>query len=210
MAKTEIVNIDHPRRAYHFVGSTLRDGREIPADGEWLVQPGEIVMCASGLHASLHPFDALNYAPGNTLCLVELAGTIIHGDDKVVAKKRRIVARIDSEKLCREFARDCARSVLHLWDAPEVVKEYSQFVGDGKHLNYYFVTDRGHVVMIADDAEAAYYRWLAIAQSTPLHECALEDRLTGVIASVEPISETDDTLCVQDDYRFWSQSNDTE
>ena len=37
---------------YHFVGSTLRDGRPVPPDGEWLVHDGPVEMCASGLHAA--------------------------------------------------------------------------------------------------------------------------------------------------------------
>lgn len=64
---------------YHFVKGTLRDGRPVPADGEWLEHKGSLVMCESGLHASAHPFDALRYAPGATLCLVELDGEIIDG-----------------------------------------------------------------------------------------------------------------------------------
>ena len=41
--------------AFHFVGDTLRDGRPIPSDGEWLTHDGPVVMCISGLHASLEP-----------------------------------------------------------------------------------------------------------------------------------------------------------
>ena len=111
-------------RAYHFVGDTLRDGRPIPPDGAWLEHDGPLKLCESGLHASLHPFDALTYAPGATLCLVELRGTIIHDVDKCVAQRRRIVARIDATALLRDFARACARDVLHLWDAPDVVRRY--------------------------------------------------------------------------------------
>lgn len=65
----------------------------------------------------------------------------------------------------------------------------SQFVGDGNALNYYFVTDRGHVVTITDYYPAARERYHALARRYPLVECALEDRQTGVIASVEPISD---------------------
>ena len=110
--------------AYHFVGQTLRDGRPIPPDGEWLEHDGPLVMCESGLHASAHPFDALQYAPGATLCLVELDGEIITEGDKSVAMRRRIVTRIDATDLLRSFARQCASDVLHLWDAPQAVKDY--------------------------------------------------------------------------------------
>ena len=110
--------------AYHFVGDRLRDGRPVPPDGEWLVHDGPLVLCQTGLHASRHPFDALTYAPGPILCRVEMAGTIIESDDKLVASRRRIVARVDATVLCRDFARACARDVLHLWDAPDVVRRY--------------------------------------------------------------------------------------
>jgi len=110
--------------AYHFVGKTLRDGRPVPADGEWLEHDGELELCASGLHASLDPFDALQYAPGSTLCLVELGGEIAHGHGKVVATRRKIIKRIDAEPLMLEFARWCALQVIELWDAPDVVRQY--------------------------------------------------------------------------------------
>lgn len=50
--------------AWHFVGETLRDGRPVPPDGEWLTHDGVCVLCESGLHASRDPFDALYHAPG--------------------------------------------------------------------------------------------------------------------------------------------------
>ncbi len=111
--------------AWHFVGDKLRDGRDIPADGEWLIHGGPVVPCKFGLHASKHPLDALMYAPGSTLCLVELAGKIVpHNSDKVVASERKIIARKDVTGLLRNFARIQARSVLDLWNAPKVVRKY--------------------------------------------------------------------------------------
>jgi hypothetical protein len=111
-------------RAYHFVAEKLRDGRPIPADGEWLEHDGLVVMCESGLHASRHPADALEYAPGTTLCLVDVEGVVAEGEDKLVARRRRIVARVDATALLRGYARWCALRVAHLWDAPAVVREY--------------------------------------------------------------------------------------
>ncbi|HED4877355.1 TPA: hypothetical protein R4K21_003174, partial [Stenotrophomonas maltophilia] len=110
--------------AFHFVADTLRDGRPVPADGELLIHDGEVELCAQGLHASIDPYDALTYAPGNVLCLVELSGTIVRGYDKVAASERRIIKRIDAEPLMREYARWCALQVIELWDAPEVVRQY--------------------------------------------------------------------------------------
>ena len=112
--------------AYHFCGDTLRDGRPIPADGEWLTHDGNVVMCASGLHASRHPFDALQYAPGPILCRVECEDGVTEHDDKLVCRRRRIIKRIDATDLCWQAARRYALDVIHLWDAPAVVRQYLQ------------------------------------------------------------------------------------
>jgi hypothetical protein len=110
--------------AYHFVGKTLRDGRPIPPNGVWLEEQLPLKMCKHGLHASKHVADAIGYAPDVTLCLVELDGEIIEGADKVVAPRRRILARFDATELLWEDARASALSVMHLWNAPDVVRRY--------------------------------------------------------------------------------------
>lgn len=103
-------------RAWHFIaGDKLRDGTTAPKDGKWLKFDGKPVMCHKGLHASIDAFDALRYAPGETLCLVDCAGTVIHGDDKLVCTERRIIVRMDATSLLRYFARQQALSVLHLY-----------------------------------------------------------------------------------------------
>jgi hypothetical protein len=111
-------------KAYWFFGDTLRNGDPVPADGEWLEVSGPLVICEHGLHASMHPFDALRYARGNNLALVEIDGDIISQNDKVCARRRRIIRRIDATDMLRLFARQCALDVIHLWDAPPVVRQY--------------------------------------------------------------------------------------
>lgn len=118
--------------AWHFVGDTLRDGRPVPPDGEWLVHAGAAVMCESGLHASRKPSQALKYAPGAILCLVECEDIVDEQDDKLVCRRRRIVKRIDATDLMRTFARKCALSVIHLWDAPAIVREYLETGDESK------------------------------------------------------------------------------
>lgn len=113
--------------AWHFVGDTLRDGSPIPPDGVTLRHDGPVIPCESGLHASRHPFDALQYAPGDTLCLVRCGGIIVpHGkpEDKIACSERTIIARMDAEPLLRYFARMQALSAVHLWSAPQVVLDY--------------------------------------------------------------------------------------
>ena len=113
-----------PIKAWHFCGDTLRDGRAIPADGEKLIHTGDLELCASGFHASKRILDTLKYAPGSTICRVELSGTTIECDDKLVASERTILWRIDGEYTLWRFARMCALDVVHLWDAPDAVLDY--------------------------------------------------------------------------------------
>jgi hypothetical protein len=108
---------------YHFVGLKLRDDRETPPDGVWLEHEGELVMCKSGLHFSENAFDALAYAPGTILCLVEVEDFTTDGD-KGVARRRKILQRVDITEQLKSFARWCALRVVHLWDAPEVVVQF--------------------------------------------------------------------------------------
>lgn len=112
-------------KAWHFVGDTLRDGSSVPADGVWLKHTGPVVICHAGFHASRDPFDALQYAPGATLCYVEMRGDVQEQNDKLVARKRRIICRMDATDMLWYFARMQALSVIHLYDNPQdVVLDY--------------------------------------------------------------------------------------
>jgi len=109
-------------KAWHFVGEKLRDGRPVPPDGEWLEHDGELIMCASGLHACRRIIDALWYAPGNIICRVELGGKIIVDGEKLVATRRKILWRVDGDEPLREFIRWCSRkstrnTTAMAWDA---------------------------------------------------------------------------------------------
>ena len=104
-------------KAWHFTADKLRDGRPLPRNGRWLKHDGPVEICKSGLHASREPFDALQYAPGARLHLVELADVVDQQSDKVVARKRKIIASIDATELLRYFARMQAVSCLDAWTA---------------------------------------------------------------------------------------------
>ena len=110
--------------AWHWVNKTLRDGSPIPRDGKWLEYKGIIRMCKSGLHASRTPWQALEYARGNTLCLVEVDGIVTEGADKLVCSRRKIIARMAAESLLRYFSRMQALSVVDKWDVPDVVLDW--------------------------------------------------------------------------------------
>ena len=110
--------------AYHFTSDKLRDGRPIPAIREELRHDGRVKICASGLHASRHVFDALRFAPGHMLHKVECREIVAEEDDKLVCRSRTITTTIDATDVLRRFARKSALEVIHLWDAPDVVRKY--------------------------------------------------------------------------------------
>ena len=92
-----------PVLGWHFVGQTLRGGRPIPVDGEMLMQNGPIIPCKNGLHASVKVLDALQFAPGTTLCRVQLSGTAVEqGGTKHAASARVIQAVADINHALKE------------------------------------------------------------------------------------------------------------
>ena len=113
-----------PVLAYHFTnGYHLRDGAPLETGREYVFD-GDPVMCESGYHASRHVFDAMENAPGSILSRVECKEITDECDDKLVCRRRRVIATIDATKILRKFARMCALDVIHLWDAPDVVVRY--------------------------------------------------------------------------------------
>lgn len=115
-----------PILAWHFLHNSglLRDGRQPPPDGVWLEHEGPIVICESGLHASVRAIDALNYTLGSLVCRVECEGDVQFADDKLVCRRRRILWRADATAALRLFARRQALSVAHLWDIPDAMYQF--------------------------------------------------------------------------------------
>jgi len=100
---------------YHFLKSDRRLQFEPYTPvvvGETLVYPGEPELCMTGLHASKRIIDALKYAPGPILCIVELGGEIIHGKDKAVAQERTVSWMQDISPTLHEFACQVAEEAL--------------------------------------------------------------------------------------------------
>ena len=100
------------------------DGREIAVGVTHEVE-GDPVLCDHGLHASKSILDAYQYATSGIVWRVKLSGKISLGDDKMCATRREYLAGgIDISDVLREFAREQALSVAHLWDVPVIVKQY--------------------------------------------------------------------------------------
>lgn len=96
-----------------------------------------------------------------------------------------------------------AKKGPHEWsprDRLEVLEKLArELVGDGKSPNLFFVSCEGNIILISKDFDVAYAEWREHARARD-HESALEDRKTGVIASVEPESdEPGARLLVHDD-----------
>lgn len=120
-----------PIKAWHFLSNnaTLRDGSGPVRVGETYSIPDdtEVVPCEWGMHASVRAIDALRYAPGSVVCRVEVWGDVQqhgHPEDKIVGRHRKVLAIADGGAVLRKFARLCALDVIHLWDAPDVVRRY--------------------------------------------------------------------------------------
>jgi hypothetical protein len=115
--------------AWHFLEEDakhrpiLRDGSRLVV-GKWYEHTSPLVMCESGYHASTLALDALQYAPGQWVSLVEVDGTIERGDDKLVCTRRRALWAYDATEQLRLFARNCALNVANLWEMPAIVREY--------------------------------------------------------------------------------------
>ena len=178
-------------RAYHFVSSTLRDGSPIPADGEWLTFKGKPICCEQGYHASKHVADAVQFAPGATLCLVDINGDWVEQSDKLCATKRRIVARFDATELLRADARASALSVIHLWEAPAIVRQYLE-TGDesiraearkaaAAYAAYAYAYAAAYTASDAAADAAAYAADAAAYAARSKHRQASRDRLQAAV-----------------------------
>lgn len=71
------MTLSPPRLAWHFLADDrrLRFGdHELVEAGKTYTAKGRLAMCSNGMHASERALDALQYAPGATVCRVRLSG----------------------------------------------------------------------------------------------------------------------------------------
>src|SRR5574343_1909077 len=107
---------------FHFAAKTLRDGTPPPRKGDDLPHR-EAVLCRSGWHGSTNIVDALMYAPGSNLCLRELRGVVVEGDDKACGSEaRQLTAYVDARPLLVEFAQWCAERAKGHADAANAAR----------------------------------------------------------------------------------------
>ena len=106
-------------RAYHFLKDDMTAGNGTEpawAEGEERTLPDgiELVICEVGYHSSPTPFDALQYARGSVLCLVEIGDPTDSQPDKYVSRSRKLIRAVRIDRQLREFACDVAEEALNL------------------------------------------------------------------------------------------------
>lgn len=99
------------------------DGRLVEV-GVTLTVDGPPLLCERGIHASRRAIDALQYAETAIVARVACEGEIVEGVDKLACTRLTPLAIFDASDTLRAFARACALDVIHLWDAPDIVRRY--------------------------------------------------------------------------------------
>ena len=146
-------------KAYWFCNSdnkTIYQRLEI-VEGTVLACEGELKLCENGYHASFSAFDALRHAMGSFLWLVEVSDEKVESGDKVAARWRRHVRRIDATPILRKFAAIQALSVAHRANLPPVVMEYLRDEAAGKDRSDIRAAARSAAASAASAAHSAAY-----------------------------------------------------
>ena len=123
-------------KAYYFSSKDRKlrygDNRPIVVGETHTISTEEkpLELCSWGLHASVKALDALKYAPGPMLYIVELGGDVLEGEDKVCAESRTYLAELDATELLRTFA--CKQALINI----EKIKPYCAEVEYNTVINY--------------------------------------------------------------------------
>jgi hypothetical protein len=104
---------DHNGQSYHGGSGKWTRNR-------WRSVEGEIVPCDNGLHLCRRE-DLLRWL-GPVIWKAEVDGEVVEADDKVVARRARVIERYDTwnERTARLFAADCAEYALKYASADAV------------------------------------------------------------------------------------------
>jgi len=97
-------------------GESVHGGKGRWTKGRWRSVRGPLVACENGLH--LCTADQLINWLGPVIWEAEAEGETLDAGDKIVARKARVIRRLDTwnERTARLFAADCAEDVLPLFE----------------------------------------------------------------------------------------------
>ena len=145
-------------KAYWFESENSKlgyDDNRKPIKGRTHKVKCEPVLCQAGLHASISPFDALQYAKSETLWEVDIGGKILKGDDKIVGTERKYIRKLDTTDICDKFARMCALDVIYLWDAHDVVIKFLKTGDESLREEAYQLSEEARARAMARARESA-------------------------------------------------------
>ena len=107
-------------KAYHFLKSDMTTGsgrvRKPWVVGQTRRHGGPVELCYSGFHSSPTPADALDYAPGPILCVVDVSKPVEADDDKQVSRRRTLLQAVDATDAIHRVACDIAEDVLPIYE----------------------------------------------------------------------------------------------
>jgi len=106
--------------AWHYLpalGQLSHNDKRPVIVGKTLHHKGPVLLCESGLHASVRLVDALSHCCGRFLCRVECWGDVQTHSDKIAVRHRRCLAMADVTPQLRLFAVLCAEHVLPIFEA---------------------------------------------------------------------------------------------
>jgi hypothetical protein len=142
----------------------LRHGDDRPiAIGTTHRVEGKPACCKLGLHGCEMILDALRFAPGTIIWIVELNGAIDIQDDKIAASERTYLhGGIDVFPIIRSWSRRVALDVAHLWNMPEIVRRFLE-TGDKSIASaaYAAASDAANATATAVTARRKYSKWLS-------------------------------------------------
>ena len=120
--------------AWHYVKNDYctNNGNVKVYPGLVLTHDGPMLMCRSGLHASIRALDALKYARGSIVCRVRCSRDIVMGTDKIMCRRRVVSWTLDAANTLHEFACHLAQKALRssgvtsdrAWNAIRVKRDW--------------------------------------------------------------------------------------
>lgn len=107
-----------PVQAWHWVSDerVLHDGARVEAGAIYrLPQHARPLPRHRDSHGCVRALDALRYAPGTVVCLVELAGVVVHDPDDhatLAASQQRVLWVADARRALTEFTCEVAETEI--------------------------------------------------------------------------------------------------
>ena len=97
-----------------------------PAPGQWVETTAPLDLCRSGIHACT--VDELPEWLNDELWTIELDGEIVRHDGLLVARRGRLLARLEAwnPEAARDFADACARRLRERADADERLEPFAE------------------------------------------------------------------------------------